>query len=159
MMLPEFDQEMTNTRRMLDAVPDDRLDFRPHEKSWTLRELASHVSNLPSWTSITLTTTELDLNQDWSRKEPTSREELLADFDGNVAAARPVLESVSAEDMMVPWTLRSGDQVHFTMPRVAVFRSFVVSHLIHHRAQLGVYLRLLDVAVPGMYGPSADETM
>lgn len=159
MMLPEFDQEMASTRKMLEALPDDRLDFRPHEKSWTLGELASHVSNLPSWTAMTLTTTELDLDQDWSREAPTSREGILAEFDASVAGARPVLEGAAAEDLQVPWTLRTGDQVHFTLPRAAIFRSFVMSHLIHHRAQVGVYLRMLDVAVPGMYGPSADESM
>ena len=157
MWLPEFDQEMANTRKMLEAIPDEHLDYRPHDRSWTLRELASHLSNIPSWTGITLTTTELDIDQDWSREEPANREEILAEFDGHVAEARPVLEATGAEDMMVPWTLKTGDEVHFTLPRAAVFRSFVMSHMIHHRAQLGVYLRMLGVPVPGMYGPSADE--
>jgi len=158
-LLSEFDNEMASTRKMLEAVPDDRLDFRPHEKSWTLLQLASHVSNIPTWTAVTLTATELDLNQDWSRDEPTNRQEILSDFEAAVAGARPVLEAATAEDMQVPWTLKEGDKVHFTLPRAAIFRSFVLSHLIHHRAQLGVYLRLLDLPVPGMYGPSADEAM
>ncbi|MGD8320055.1 MAG: DinB family protein [Gemmatimonadota bacterium] len=157
MLLPEFDQEMANTRKMLERVPDEKLQFKPHDKSFSLLELASHVGNLPTWTKATLTTTELDLDQPWERTPPTNRAEVLAEFEKAAAEARAVLEAVSAEELQVDWTLRSGDQVWFTMPRAAVFRSFVMSHLIHHRAQLGVYLRLLDVPVPGMYGPSADD--
>ncbi len=157
MLLPEFDSEMANTRKALERVPDDKMDFKPHQKSWSLHDLAAHVANIPTWTGITLTTTELDLNQSWDRKIPTNRADLLADFDVSVADARAVLERTTADDMLVDWTLRSGDQVWFTQPRAAIFRSFVMSHLIHHRAQLTVYLRLLDVPVPGMYGPSADE--
>lgn len=157
MLLPEFDHEMANTRRALERVPDDKLDFKPHEKSYSLHDLAAHVANIPTWTGFTLTTTELDLNQSWARKIPANRAELLADFDASVADARAVLEKTTADDMKVDWTLRSGEQVWFTQPRAAIFRSFVMSHLIHHRAQLTVYLRLLDVPVPGMYGPSADE--
>jgi uncharacterized damage-inducible protein DinB len=159
MLLPEFDHEMASTRRALERVPDESLDFRPHEKSFNLLELASHVANVPTWTRVTLTTTELDLDQPFERELPTSNAALLAEFDANVADARSVLESVSAEDLQVGWTLRSGDQVWFTQPRGAVYRSFVMNHLIHHRGQLTVYLRLLDVPVPGMYGPSADEPM
>ena len=158
-LLPEFDQEMASTRKVLERLPDEKLDFKPHEKSYSLLELASHVSNLPMWTGTTLTTTELDLDQPWERELPTSREELLAEFDANAADAREVLAAARAQDLQVEWTLKSGDQVWFTEPRAAVFRSFVMSHLIHHRAQLTVYLRLLDVPVPGMYGPSADEAM
>jgi uncharacterized damage-inducible protein DinB len=156
-LLPEFDQEMANTRKMLERVPDEHLAFKPHEKSYSLLELAAHVASLPTWTGVTLTTTELDLDQPWERKLPTDRDGVLADFDAAVGDARPVLEKASEEDMGVHWTLKTGDQVWFTLPRGAVFRSFVMSHLVHHRAQLGVYLRLLDVPVPGMYGPSADE--
>jgi uncharacterized damage-inducible protein DinB len=158
-LLPEFDQEMANTRKALERVPDDRLDFKPHEKSYSLRDLAAHVANIPTWTGVTLTTTELDLDQPWEQKPPADRAEILAAFDAAVAEARPVLEKTSEVDMDVNWTLRSGDQVWFTLPRADVYRSFVMSHLIHHRAQLTVYLRLLDVPVPGMYGPSADEAM
>ena len=158
-LLPEFDQEMANTRKVLERVPDEQLDFKPHEKSFSLLELSSHVTNLLTWTRVTLTTTELDLDQPWERELPRSRAELLAEFDANAANAREALAAASAEDMKVDWTLKSGDQVWFTEPRGAVFRSFVLSHLIHHRAQLIVYLRLLDVPVPGMYGPSADEAM
>jgi len=158
-LLPEFDQEMASTRKMLERVPEEHLAFKPHEKSYSLLELAAHVANIPTWVGVTLTTTELDLDQPWDRREPTDRGEVLADFDAAVSGARPVLERTTADDMEVDWTLRSGGQVWFTQPRGAVFRSFVMSHLIHHRAQLGVYLRLLNVPVPGMYGPSADEQM
>ncbi len=156
-LLPEFDQEMANTRKALERVPDGKLDFKPHEKSFSLHDLAAHVANIPTWTSITLTTTELDLDQPFDRTLPTNREDILKHFDEAVSNARSVLEKTSADDMKVDWTLRSGDQVWFTQPRSDIFRSFVMSHLIHHRAQLTVYLRLLDVPVPGMYGPSADE--
>lgn len=156
-LLAEFDQEMANTRKALERVPDEKLSFKPHEKSYSLLELASHVANLPTWTSVTLTTTELDLDEPWDRQSPESRKEILAAFDTAVKEARPILEAASGEDMQVTWTLKSGDQVWFSLPRGAVFRSFVMSHMIHHRAQLTVYLRLLDVPVPGMYGPSADE--
>ncbi|MHB1193004.1 MAG: DinB family protein [Longimicrobiales bacterium] len=157
MLLPEFEQEMSNTRKVLERVPDDKLDFKPHEKSFSLHDLAAHVANIPTWTGVTLTTTELDLNQPWERNIPAGRAELLAAFDAAVADARPVLEKATADDFSVAWTLRSGEEVWFTLPRSAVFRSFVMSHLIHHRAQLTVYLRLLDIPVPGIYGPSADE--
>lgn len=156
-LLPEFDQEMTSTRKMLERVPDEHLAFKPHEKSYSLLELASHVATLPTWVGVTLNTTEMDLDQPWDRPSLTLRRELLEAFDKAVKDARPVLESASAEDFTVTWTLRSGDQVWFALPRSAVYRSFALNHLIHHRAQLGVYLRLLDVPVPGMYGPSADE--
>ena len=156
-LLAEFDQEMANTRKALERIPDDKLSFKPHEKSYSLLELGSHLANLPTWTPVTLTTTELDLDQPWDREAPQNRDEILADFDAAVKQARPVLEAATGEDMQVMWTLKSGDQVWFTLPRGAVFRSFVMSHMIHHRAQLTVYLRLLDVPVPGMYGPSADE--
>lgn len=156
-LLPEFDQEMANTRKMLERVPDEHLAFKPHEKSYSLLELASHVATLPTWVGVTLNRTEVDLDQPWERPDLTARRELLEAFDKAVKDARPVLESVSADDLAVTWTLRSSDQVWFAMPRSAVYRSFALNHLIHHRAQLGVYLRLLDVPVPGMYGPSADE--
>jgi uncharacterized damage-inducible protein DinB len=159
MLVPEFDQEMANTRTLLERLPDGRLDYRPHKKSLTMLELASHVANLPTWTGMTLTTEELDLDQGWSRELPTTVAELLGAFDTAVAEARAALVSATAQDLEVSWTLRTGDRTHFSLPRAAVLRTFVLSHIIHHRAQLGVYLRLVDVPVPGMYGPSADEAM
>lgn len=156
-LLPEFDAEMANTRRVLERVPTDRMDFKPHEKSFTLKELATHLANLPVWTPMTLSTEELDLEQDWDRPDPADASEILALFDRTSAEARTALEGASREDMKVAWTLRGGDQVYFTMPRGSVIRTFVMNHMVHHRGQLTVYLRLLDVPVPGAYGPSADE--
>ena len=158
-LLPEFDHEIENTRKMLALVPDECLDYRPHEKSWTLRELASHVANLPTWTAPTFQMDELDLAQPFEPWIPESRDEILAAFDKATSEARLALESASTDTFLEPWTLKAGDQIHFTMPKGVVFRSFVLNHLIHHRAQLSVYLRMCDIAIPGMYGPSADETM
>lgn len=155
--LPEFDVEMANTRRVLERVPAERFDFKPHDKSYSLRDLSSHLANVPSWTAVTLATEELDLGQDWEPFDPTTTADVLAHFDRHAAEARAALERATAEQLAVPWTLRMGEQVIFTMPRRAVLRSFVLNHMIHHRAQLTVYLRLLDVPVPGVYGPSADE--
>ena len=144
-MLPEFDHEIANTRKMLAL--------------WTLRELATHVANLPTWTGPTFQMDELDMAQPFERWIPENTDEILAAFDKAASKARSILESVSADTLFEPWTLKSGDRVHFTMPKGAVFRSFVLNHIIHHRAQLGVYLRMCDIAIPGMYDPSADETM
>lgn len=157
MLLPEFDQEMANTRKVLERVLDDQLGFKPHEKSWTLRELAGHVSQVPGWCTVTVNTTELDLAQPWEQPEFNSRADFLAVFDGQVTEARAALEGASAEDLMEPWALKQGDEVILSMPRLAVIRSFVLNHMIHHRGQLTVYLRLTGAAVPGVYGPSADE--
>lgn len=158
-LLPEFEHEMAQTRRSLERVPDDELDFKPHEKSFSLLELAGHLATLPTWTEVTLTTTELDLDEPFDRDEPSNREEILAAFDRGVESAKAALEKASAEEMMVPWSLMQGGETMMTLPRVAVLRSFVMNHNVHHRAQLGVYLRLLDVPVPAIYGPSADEDM
>lgn len=158
-LLPEFDHEIENTRKMLALVPDECLDYRPHVKSWTLRELASHVATLPTWTGPTFQMDELDLAQPFEPWIPESRNEILAAFDKAASEARLALESASGDTFLEPWTLKAGDRIHFTMPKGVVFRSFVLNHLIHHRAQLGVYLRMCDIAIPGMYGPSADETM
>lgn len=156
-LLPEFDQEMANTRKMLERVPNGHLDFKPHEKSTSLLDLALHVATLPTWVGITLRTSDLDLDQPWERPQAESAQELLALFDAGVKDVRPDLEAAPAEDLALPWTLRSGEKVWLTMPRSMIYRTMALNHLIHHRAQLGVYLRLLDVPVPGMYGPSADE--
>ena len=163
MLLPEFDQEAATTRLLLERVPAKDADWKPHPKSMTLGALAAHVANLAAWLGTTLTTTELDLNPPGGSPfvPPgfTSVEALLASFDKNVASSRAALAKATDADFAVPWTLRSGDQVYFTAPRTVVARSFVLSHLIHHRAQLGVYLRLRDVPLPPCYGPTADVGM
>ncbi len=156
-LLPEFDHEMTVTRKLLERVPDDKFEWKPHPKSMALGQLAQHVATIPSWGSMTLTMSELDLGVGPPPPAMTSRAELLKAFDGNVAATRAALAGRADAELMVPWTLKNGGQALFTMPRAMVWRGFVVSHLIHHRAQRSVYLRMNDVPIPSMYGPSADE--
>jgi len=157
-LLPEFDQEMANTRKMLERVPENRFDFQPHPKSFKLNRLAGHVADLPSWAMHTLETQRLELEiAKFVPFVPSSTLELLARFDKHVREARAALAKANDEDLNATWTMKREGKTVMTMPRVAVLRTLVMNHLIHHRAQLGVYLRLLDVAVPGMYGPSADE--
>ena len=160
-LLPEFDQEMSNTRKTLDRVPEDKLSWTPHEKSGTMGWLATHVAELPSWATVTIGQDSIDMAPpDAERPVPklvVSHRELLETFDRNVAAARTAIETAEDASLLRPWTLLSGGKVLFTMPRIVVLRSFVMNHLIHHRAQLGLYLRLQDVPVPAIYGPSADE--
>jgi uncharacterized damage-inducible protein DinB len=157
MLLPEFDHEMANTRKALERIPADKLPFRPHEKSWTLRQLAGHLAQLPGWISITLATTELDISQPFEQPALETKADILATFDASVAGARAALVNASGDDLMVPWSLKNGDQVAFTVPRSAVVRSFVLNHIVHHRGQFTVYLRLAGGSVPALYGPSADE--
>lgn len=157
-LLPEFDHEMANTRKTLERVPEDKFGWRPHEKSPTMIWLAGHVANIPSYGPVTLSTEFFDLEAPFERpKEPRSRNELLDGFDANVKSCRAAIAAASDEQFRTAWTLKAGAKTIFTMPRVAVLRSMMMSHLIHHRAQLGVYLRLNDVPVPAIYGPSADE--
>jgi uncharacterized damage-inducible protein DinB len=156
-LLPEFDHEMTTTRKLLERVPDDRLGWKPHARSTSIGGLATHLSNLPWWGQVTVAEPEFDLASVPPSPEATSRAQILETFDRNVAATRALLSGKSDAELMVPWTLKRGGQTVFSMPKAAVWRSFVLSHVIHHRGQLSVYLRLLDVPVPSIYGPSADE--
>ncbi len=160
-LLPEFDQEMANTRKTLERLPDDKWTWKPHEKSGTLGWMASHLANLPGWGSMTIGTDQLDVNPPGgdSFKLPTTanREETLALFDQNIAGFRKALEGVDDATMMKPWSLIAGGHTVFTMPKVAVIRGVIMNHIIHHRGQLTVYLRLNDIPVPALYGPSADE--
>jgi uncharacterized damage-inducible protein DinB len=160
-LLPEFDMEMASTRKVLERVPVDKADFKPHTKSGSLGWLAWHVADLPHWVVETINKDELDFAPAGvPRPAPPvvdSQEKLLASFDKKVADARTAIAGVSDEHLAGMWTLKAGGHTIFSMPRATVLRSFVMNHLIHHRAQLGVYLRLNDVPVPGMYGPSADE--
>ena len=157
MILPEFDMEMANTRKMLERVPDGKFDFKPHEKSMPLGRLAAHTAEIPSYITGTLTTERLDFTGDERPFSPANRKEMLEAFDKNVAQARELLSKATDEDLAKIWTLTyKGNQI-FSMPRTAVLRSMCLSHLYHHRAQLGVYLRMNNVEIPGMYGPSADE--
>jgi uncharacterized damage-inducible protein DinB len=160
-MLPEFDEEMKNTRKMLERVPDDKWGWKPHEKSGTMGWLAGHVGTVPEWIAMTINTEELDYAPvDGPSYEPpkiTNRKELLAAFDKASAEARAALASVSDQEIVKGWKLLAGGKEIFTLPRVACIRGMCMNHLIHHRAQLTVYFRLVGVPVPGMYGPSADE--
>lgn len=160
--LPEFDQEMATTRRVLERVPEDKLGWTPHPKSFTLGSLATHLATLPGWTVETFSKDELDVVPDGQEFVPPkvveSREELLSRFDESVAKGRAALAGASDAAMFQNWTLLKGGEKVMTLPRVAVLRAFVLSHTIHHRAQMSVYLRLLDVPVPSIYGPSADES-
>jgi len=161
MMLGEFDQEMQNTRKTLERCPDDKWNWKPHEKSGTVGWLASHVATMVGWLPVTINTEELDYAPvDGPSYEPpkiSNRKELLAVFDKESGAARAALATVSDAEMMKNWRLLAGGKEIFTMPRVACIRGMVLNHLIHHRAQLTVYFRLLGIPVPGLYGPSADE--
>lgn len=160
-LLPEFDQEMAGTRRVLERVPEGKSDWKPHAKSMTLGRLASHLAELPGWALLTLEATELDVAPPGQppAKPATldSTADILALFDRNCAAARKAIAAAADPDWIVSWTLKKGGTSLRSMPRAGVMRSMVINHMIHHRAQLGVYLRLLDVAVPGTYGPTADE--
>jgi uncharacterized damage-inducible protein DinB len=161
-MLGEFDEEMKNTRKTLERVPDEKWNWKPHEKSGTLGWLAGHVATLPRWATMTIHTEEFDYapadgKSSYEQPKTGNQKELLAAFDKESAEARAALASVSDQDIMKTWKLLAGGNEIFAMPRVAVIRGVVMNHLIHHRAQLGVYFRLLNIAVPGLYGASADE--
>lgn len=160
-LLPEFDHEMANTRRTIERVPGDRLGWSPHPKSMTLGRLAGHLAEFGVWTSKTCELDELDLappgGPGYRPRVYASTAEILEAFDANVAAGRAALAAASDEQLKGKWSLLSGGHTVFSMSRAAVLRGFVLSHCIHHRGQLTVYLRLLDVPVPALYGPSADE--
>lgn len=159
-LLPEFDHEMGTTRRLLDRAPEAQFGWKPHDRSMTLGGLTSHLANIPTWCSAILGAPVMDLAtipEDARPKPASNRADLLALFDKNVSAAREKLAQVTDAEMMAPWTLRQGDQEIFTLPRVAALRSFVMNHSIHHRGQLSVYLRLNNVPLPSIYGPTADE--
>jgi uncharacterized damage-inducible protein DinB len=157
--LGDLQQELATTRRVLERVPlETHADWKPHPKSWTLGQLAAHLCNIPGWGIATLTSDGLDFAQPMERpEEPRTREALVERFDENARAFTATLGGMDAASLGATWTARRGEHVIFALPRTAILRSTIVSHMIHHRAQLGVYLRLLDVAVPAVYGPSADE--
>jgi len=156
-LLPEFDHEISTTRKLLERVPEDRLSWAPHAKSMSLARLATHLATLPWWGEMTLTQAEFDTAGVPTPADAASRAELLSLFDTSAARTRAALVGKSDVELMAPWALKRSGQTIFSMPKAAVWRSFVLSHLIHHRGQLSVYLRLLDVSVPSIYGPSADE--
>lgn len=160
-LLPEFDQEMATTRRMLERVPLDRADWTPHPKSTPLGRLASHLAAIPSYGRMALESEEVDVNPPGGepRRPPqfTKVDEMLAAFDRNVQLTRQALETVSEAELTKTFTLKNAGHTILSLPRKATLRVLMMNHLIHHRAQLGVYLRLNDVPLPRTYGPSADE--
>ena len=157
MLLGEMEQEARTTRKMLERVPNDKFNWSPHQKSMTIQRLATHIAELPGWVAMTLTTNELDFsNNPYEQVDITNREELLAYFDRTLELGRSHLLSATDEDLLPDWTLRNGNEIYSTNPKGEVIR-MSYSQIVHHRAQLGVYLRLLDVPIPGSYGPSADE--
>ena len=160
-LLPEFDQEIAGARRTLERVPADRFDWRPHPKSGTMGWLAGHLAWLPSWGTLAVNLDELDLSPGGKPMDPppppADTAELVATFDRHAAEARAAIAGASDAELLKPWSLLSNRETIMTMPKVVVLRTFVMNHLIHHRAQLGVYLRLNDIPVPSLYGPSADE--
>ena len=157
MLLPEFDQEMANTRKILALVPEDKFDYKPHEKSMTLGRLASHVAEIPEWADVTIKQEIFEIEPGEQPFMAKSTRELLDRFDKAVHEARGVIAGASDATLSKTWTLKFDGNPVFSMPRAAVLRSMVMNHLIHHRGQLGVYLRLNEIEFPGMYGPSADE--
>jgi uncharacterized damage-inducible protein DinB len=156
-MLPEFDHEMANTRKTLERIPDNKLGWKPHAKSMTLGSLGTHLATINHWADAILGMDAFDVKDAPPSPELKSHAQIVETFDKTTAAARKVIAGATDEQLMKPWSLLSGGKAIFTMPRVAVLRSFILNHGIHHRAQLGVYLRLNDVPVPSIYGPSADE--
>jgi uncharacterized damage-inducible protein DinB len=160
-MLPEFDQEMANTRKTLERVPFDKLSWKPHPKSFSFGDLATHIATMAEWGKVTLEMDSFDYAPPgappYQPPKLESSKALLDNFDKGVAEARAALAAADNDKMLAPWSLMAGGQTIMTMPRVAVVRSFVMNHIIHHRAQLGVYLRLNDIPVPALYGPTADE--
>ncbi len=157
--LTELQQEAKSTRKMLSRVPYDNPTWKPHEKSMAISNLSGHIAEIPSWINETIEKDELDFaTMNYTPPIFTSNEELLAFFDKTLDNAVKCFKACNGDDALMPnWTLRSGDQVYFTMPKYLVIRNMVLNHIVHHRAQLSVYLRLLNIAVPGMYGPTADE--
>jgi uncharacterized damage-inducible protein DinB len=160
-LLPEFDQEMASTRKTLERIPEDKLTWKPHEKSMPLGRLAGHVVEMVGWAVDVMNKDEFDFRPAGAPPmQPmvaTSQKQVLEAFDKIVPAARAAIAASSDENFMKSWALKSAGQTLFSMPKAVVMRTFVMNHVIHHRAQLGVYLRMNDIAVPAIYGPSADE--
>jgi uncharacterized damage-inducible protein DinB len=162
-LLPEFDHEMATTRTLLERVPANKAGWNPHSKSMTLGRLSTHIAELLQWVNGTLRQTEIDVNPvggpAFVAKPFESTSALLTMFDANVKAAREILAATPDSEFFVPWSLKNAGKVEMTMPRIAVLRGFVLNHIVHHRGQLSVYLRLNDVAVPSIYGPTADTRL
>jgi uncharacterized damage-inducible protein DinB len=161
-LLPEFDREMGSTRRVLERIPDGQFGWQPHPKSMTLGRLAEHLAELPQWVGVTVGQSEFDIGtarRPEGYASPETRDTVLAMFDANVASARSALADKTDAELLAPWTLLKSGQAMFTMPKAGVLRAFVMNHIVHHRGQMTVYLRLHNVPLPSIYGPSADESI
>ena len=157
MFLKEMEQEAQTTRNLLARIPDDQYEFKPHEKSMTIRRLATHIAELPGWVEMTLTTKELDFASNAYDPKPISTtRELLAYFDETLEKGKKALLAANDDQLQEAWTLRNGEKIYSVSPKGEVIR-MAFSQIVHHRAQLGVFLRLLNIPLPGSYGPSADE--
>jgi uncharacterized damage-inducible protein DinB len=156
-LLNEMEQEAKTTRKMLERIPNDKYDWKPHEKSMTIKHLAAHIAELPGWVTMVLTSNELDFaNNPYKAEDITSTAQLLDFFDERFESGHSHLAKATDEDLLPDWTLRNGDQIYSVRSRAEVIR-MAYCQIVHHRAQMGVFLRLLDVPIPGSYGPSADE--
>ena len=157
-MLAELETEAITTRKMLSLFPFEKSDYKPHEKSMPMGNLVRHIAEIYGWAKECVQDDELDFAKpNFVPEALTSTEELLALFDKRLAASKEILENTTDEQIAKIWTMRSGETIYFTMPKTQVMRTWVLNHSVHHRAQLGVYLRMLDIAIPGSYWPSADE--
>ena len=152
----QFIEEAATTRKMLSRVPDEQYNYKPHEKSMVMKNLVTHIADLPGWIHFTITTDELDFQKSYEMPDISNTKDLLAYFDKRYNDGLSVLVAGNEKVLNKPWTLRNGETIYSTQPKVDVLK-MAISQQIHHRAQLGVYLRLLDVPIPGSYGPSADE--
>jgi uncharacterized damage-inducible protein DinB len=163
LIIPEFDREMSSTRRVLERVPDQNGAWRPHEKSFPIGHLAQHVSRLPSWATMIMTQTQVDLDPPGGRQFPDYTYEktttLLETFDENVAKGHAAIGQALDSSFKEPWALKRRGITLVSMSRYDMLRTMMMNHIIHHRAQLTVYLRLLNIPLPGLYGPTADERM
>ncbi|ACT03739.1 DinB family protein [Paenibacillus sp. JDR-2] len=158
LIVGDAEHELTITRCILERLPDEHMAWKPHEKSMTLGGLATHLINLLNWQAAILLSPELDMSAVSGRREALQkREDVLAEYDANTAKVIGLIAECDENKLSEEWTLRNGDYIILRQPRAMALRSFGLSHMIHHRAQLGVYLRLLNIPVPGLYGPSADE--
>jgi uncharacterized damage-inducible protein DinB len=158
LLLKEMNQEAETTRKMLSRIPSDKFDWKPHQKNMSLKQLAVHLAELPSWVSMGLHTSELDFAAaGYTPNQVEDTAALLALFEKSLATGKAALEKATEADLEPSWTMRSGDHIHMVMTKYEVIRH-AFSQTIHHRAQLGMYLRLLNIPIPGSYGPSADET-
>ena len=158
-LFSELKHEAANTRKVLERVPTEHFDWKPHEKSSSLGRLAAHIAQLTSWLDLIVNAEELDFaTRNYIPPKVTNSTELLQSFEDHIEKAKAVLQNnITDEDLMEKWTLKDGEKVFFTLPKIFALRSMVFNHIVHHRAQLGVYLRLLDIPVPSIYGPTADE--